>query len=331
MCHKADRSGTTDLRTVLGLIRTEIPQFVLDDGSAKRAAVLLVREREYSFCDGIGRVEDIVAEVTEGRPVNGIRSRLALHIHGKLSGTTLRGIKLVGNDLELRDGIAAKLSLSEAGVRTIRGHLLAVKVELLTTSVQRAQRGVIGDSVPADAWNQGSEVHVITAVEWNFLESFGVDVSGYLRGCGVDGRDIIGHGYGGGRTCQRQLKAHIHRLTHQEGEFLDRRGKSRGLGSYCVVGGGNARKLKVAVFVRNCLVAGTVRVQSHNGRRGYSSALNINDLPRNDRLLRARDPAHHKDGEQCESYAASHYCLQKIVDANSSAKRVQVYHDQWPN
>src|SRR5882757_280756 len=203
MRRKTDRSGTADLRTVLCLIRTEIPQFVLDDGSAKRAAVLFVREREYSFCDGIGRVEDIVAEVTEGRPVNGIRSRLALHIHGKLSGTTLRGIKLVGNDLELRDGIAAKLSLSEAGVRAIRGHLLAVKVELLTTSVQRAQRGVIGDSVPADAWNQGSEIHVITAVERNFLEGLGVDVSGHLRGCGVDGSDIIGHRYGGGRTCQR--------------------------------------------------------------------------------------------------------------------------------
>src|SRR5262245_14466780 len=110
--------------------RREVMPGVFHDRSSERSTDLLVLIRKTASCDGVRRVERIITKVA----VDGARARVrarfrdGLHLH--TSRSSLGDVEHAGDDLELRDSLAAELWLSHNRERSVVRHLLAIEVQL---------------------------------------------------------------------------------------------------------------------------------------------------------------------------------------------------------
>src|SRR5215510_4577900 len=115
-------------RLTLVLEVAEVVQFVSDDGTADRCAVLLNADGDDAICDRIVGVEAASQEIAAEDTRQLVGPRLGNRIHLDAGGAPLCGVELVRDELELRDRVLAESRLP-AGAE-LGANLLTVEIEL---------------------------------------------------------------------------------------------------------------------------------------------------------------------------------------------------------
>jgi hypothetical protein len=102
--------------------------------------------------------------------------RLGDRIDHDAHRTALRGIEAVGDELELRDRIAAEPRLAEACAGDAIGHLLTVHIDL--KGHLRSRDRCFTTGVRATARREQSQIEPVAAIEWQLLHLTLIDVGG---------------------------------------------------------------------------------------------------------------------------------------------------------
>ena len=177
----------------LVLVGAEEVQPVPDDRAAQRAARLLVRVGKDALGDEVLRVELVVPEVAANRAGKGVCAGLGDRVHDHARGAPLRRVKPVGDDLELRDRVAAPVRLLVVAAGVIDGRdLLAVDVGL---RIALPVLHVAARFVAARPRRQQRKVHPVAAVDGQFLHLPRVDVGAHGGLSRIDERGLTGNGH----------------------------------------------------------------------------------------------------------------------------------------
>ena len=202
-------------------------QFVQHEGTAERAAELLVRVRQHATKHRVLRVPGAVAEVAEKRSVRSVGARLGYDVHLHARRPTLRRVEPVRDELELLDRVAAVPRLVPGA--EIRRHLHPVDVQLEFTHVAAVLDGRGTLRVGAVAGGEQRQRHPVAAGHRQLLHLVGVDVPPEARRQHVDERRLRldGHRYlqRGGRQLhidgRRLADEHLNALTRHRGEAFE--------------------------------------------------------------------------------------------------------------
>src|SRR6185295_18175323 len=101
------------LRLAFVLVVEEEVDPILPDRTAERRAHLLIGVGEHAVGDRILRVEAIAAEVPGEAARGRVGARLADGVQLHAARPSLRRVEAVGDELELRDGVAAVARVAE--------------------------------------------------------------------------------------------------------------------------------------------------------------------------------------------------------------------------
>ena len=160
----------------------EEPELVAQHWTAERSSILLVLERQHLVSHRIGGVKVAAAEIAPAAAMEVGRARFGLGIDLGDRGAPLGGIEPVGDDLKLRQSLAAVERLAGSRACDVLADLLAVNVELVLAGVGTVHDGVAGDIVLADAGEQKRQLDPVPAVERHLLHLLRIDVGRHFRG-----------------------------------------------------------------------------------------------------------------------------------------------------
>ena len=144
-----------------------------------------------SLRDGVLGVELAALEVATEQPAQLVRARLRDGVDLHTRRTALRGIELVGDELELGDRVLAEARLVASA--QFRTDLLTVEVELelpalTVVAVRQRSRGVRGRR--AAAGSEQRQRHPVAAVDRQLLHLLRIDVAADARVLEVDERRL---------------------------------------------------------------------------------------------------------------------------------------------
>src|SRR5205814_1913497 len=109
-------------------VRKEV-HAILADRPAEGSADLLIGVREHPLLNEIRGVEPAIAEIARERSGKVVGARLRYGVHLNAARASLCRVKSIGDELELRDRIAAVARLSERRGVDLR-NLLAIEIDL---------------------------------------------------------------------------------------------------------------------------------------------------------------------------------------------------------
>jgi hypothetical protein len=162
------------LRLALVLVVEEQVDAIAPDRAAIRRAQLLVRVREHPILDEVGGVEGVVPEVPRERAGRRVRARLGDGVDDHPHRAALRRIEPVGDELELRDRVAAETRLAEVRSGDAVLDLLPFHVDLEGERPARNRR--LAAVVRAVARRQQRQVEPVASVERQLLHLPRVDI-----------------------------------------------------------------------------------------------------------------------------------------------------------
>ena len=222
-------------------------QPVTDDRPADGASDLLIGVGQHALGDEVLRVQAVVAEEAVEAAVQIVRPgpRDRLHLHTERAA--LRDVEQVGDDLELRDRLAAEARLAEAAAGHLLRDLLPVQIEL-ELPVADARRVVHG--VGRDAAHLHRQLHPVAALERKFGHLSPVDVAAHLVGADVHERRLAGDGDGLLERGDPHRERNGPVLADQQFDVGHHHGrKAREFGGDLVAGGRQAAQAILAALV----------------------------------------------------------------------------------
>src|SRR5438876_1423358 len=193
---------------------------VPDDRPAQLPAHLLVGIRQYLVRHEIWRVQLVAAKKSISAAARDIGARLRDRLDLHTGGPTLRDVEQVGDDLELRDGLAAEARLAEPGAGDLLRDLLAIEIQLPQV-VHRAGADAVADVVGGHALHELRQLHPVAALERKLLHLPPIDVSRDLRRCDVDERRLTGDGHRLADLRQLEHERHGRVLPDEQLDFGD--------------------------------------------------------------------------------------------------------------